>query len=124
MLQKTARFLFAFIFSGASLIGQDAPVEEAVAPAPEVVEVPEPELIEMAGYLSALGAGIGSLQLDDAGVEAIGGFVGGGGFSIAGTNIKAGAVARALDTAVFDGAAVQFRIIVGTSILEGKELAV
>jgi FKBP-type peptidyl-prolyl cis-trans isomerase len=50
-------------------------VQLPAAPAAPFVAVPESELIEMLGYLTAQGGGVASLQLDAAGVAALAGGV-------------------------------------------------
>lgn len=83
MLQKMTRYLFAFFFSAAMLFGQDAPTSDAVTPepaapaveapepTPQMQDVPEEELVEMVGYLTALSGGIGSLQLNADGIDVL-----------------------------------------------------
>lgn len=83
MLQKMTRYLLAILFSAATLFGQEtpadanattepaAPATEAPEPVAQLADVPESELIEMVGYLTALGGGIGSLQLDADEVDAL-----------------------------------------------------
>lgn len=85
MLKSLTRFLILLMaVSVASLSAEDTASEvseaasEASEPAPEVVDVPESELIEMVGYLTAFGGGLGTLELDEAGVDALtAGFVAG-----------------------------------------------
>ena len=87
MYSKSYRFLLVALMATTPAFAQDhaghdhaghdhaAPAAAVEAPAAEAavvpVEVSEDELIEIVGYLTAQGGGAASLQLDDAGVEAL-----------------------------------------------------
>lgn len=79
MHQKTYRILLASLFAAVpALANEDATQPETVSTPPveaeiqpEVAEVPEDELIEMVGYLTAMGGGVASLQLDEGAVSTL-----------------------------------------------------
>ena len=72
MFTNIFRLCFLMIFSAATLCAQ-TPDTESAESAPEIPapEVSESELVEMVGYLTALGGGLGSLSLDAAAVEVL-----------------------------------------------------
>ena len=72
-------FYFALFFSAPFLLAEEAaPTADKTAEvpaetAPPATELSEEELYDMLGYLTALGGGVSSLQLDAAGIEALAG---------------------------------------------------
>jgi len=77
MLTKSHLLIGAILALGSVLYAED-PVEassekalEQLAAVVPVVKVSEAELVELVGYLTAQGAGVATLQLDEAGIIAM-----------------------------------------------------
>jgi peptidylprolyl isomerase len=83
MYQKSHVILLAGLMSASAVFANEevaqpnppaAPAAQTEMPTPpEVVDVPEDELIELVGYLTALGGGVASLQLEAGDVAALAG---------------------------------------------------
>ncbi|MFP4673273.1 MAG: FKBP-type peptidyl-prolyl cis-trans isomerase [Opitutales bacterium] len=75
VLILTATFLsFAVSGGGALLLAQEgapATEKESAAQAADVPDVPKKELVRMVGYFTAQQSGVASLDLDEAGIEAV-----------------------------------------------------
>lgn len=77
MYKKLFSYCLICLYAATTVSAQEAAAAPEEA-APAEVQVTEAELVEMVGYLSALGAGLGSLQLDQASAEVMAdGFVAG-----------------------------------------------
>ncbi|MFP4260342.1 MAG: peptidylprolyl isomerase [Opitutales bacterium] len=73
MLSKKIRFFIAALMSVSPFIAAQAETESGSAETPEaaVPEMSEQELHEMLGFLTAMGGGVATLELDAAGVEQV-----------------------------------------------------